>query len=757
MPVNKLNPEQTDWAKAVYHSLHWNYPDEGDGGSEAQTANPQFDHTNTSNGHNGTTDPRANGHNAPQPPQWQRPAGAKPSPIHTVFEEIGLPETEEFHDRIEAYHDKREAFKQDPLQAAYADPEAAAWEHRVKDVLGRPQEEADETVQLQFRNNLKVESRNITREIFESQADDPRFVQFLQNAANSNPKDLADSHREMLVFMSKNLKTLGNTLVKNVNELYHQHAFGKAMTDTVENAKENAVSPGELKKLEELEQEVIEYRMAVARQLGMALNTTNNVQSALSFGSTIDTAVDELSYENTRAVNAATGLAKMTQNMVSKHLAKSNSPAKTMKWVGTQPWAKLVDVDIQSNGRYFNIVTELRKSQEAGGDTDGQQIDAETDLAQRDLTKEKLTYNPELIFYGLRSPEMLAALTAKPTGEATQDDVPFVEKPSDLAMTWGETLANAQARGRDISDQLPDYMTLKQVRYHDIQKGFFSDTDTIRTAWVVEQKPASDTLAEVNLINNLPRSIAGDLGELALNMSDLKKDQTAKNDQILEKKNHLDDFLNTKGDGLLKSFGTAHDALSSLQDHAMGEVQAKIRNGTSIQKILKWVKEQPWSAMFKVEITPMEGGKKGEYSISVQGADQTNPETRSAVMNEPAPQDNENAANISDEGDQDFGAGLHGLSGALRALLNPSVYKQLISKPTGENSDGMPVVEEPTKLARDWAGLIQKSVGSDASLPDYLELRQVKYRIRSFLPWKRNKLEACWVLEFKPSAFRKTE
>ncbi|KZK78241.1 hypothetical protein PsW64_03880 [Pseudovibrio sp. W64] len=764
MPVNKLNAEQHDWAKAVYQNMHWNFPEE-DGDETNRTARTSNEQVNGVHGNhdqrNGTADPDLSDYVVVDTPPPERPAGAKPMPVHAVFEEIGLPESETLRerlDRLRTFQQKKEDFLKDPLATAYADPSAAKWEHHVKDVLGMPQEKADEMVKQQFTRDLKKElreeSRSVTKEIFDSQADDPRFNEFLQNAANSNPKQLTPAHREMLVFMSQNMVKLGNALVKDVNELYRQHAFGKAMSDTIDNAKENAVSDSERQKLEEIEQEVVEYRMAVARQLGMALNTTNDVQSAISFGQTVDSAVDELAEQNDRALKAASGLAKMAKNMVNDHLAQTNSPRKTMSWVATQPWAKLVDIDITTKGEFFNIEAQLRDSPAGNEDTDGLDIDSNTDLAQRNLSKEKLMANPELIFNGLRSPKMMEALTTKVTGEASNDDVPFVEKPSDLAMNWGETLARAQASGRDISDQLPDYMTLKQIRYHDIKKGFFSNTDTVKTAWVVEQKPTSDTVAEVNLINNLPRAIAGDLGDLALNMSDLREDQSQKSSDIQDKRGHLDEFLSSKGDGLLQSYGNAHDAISSLQDHAMKEVMAKMSNGTSIRKILKWAKEQPWSAMFQVEITPMEGGKKDQYNVVIKEVEHGKTEASSAVLNEPTDQDKENAGNIADEDDQAFGEDLHGLSGALKALLNPSVYKQLISKPTGEKSDGMQIVEEPTKLARDWADLIQKSAGPGANLPDYLELRQVKYRIRSFLPWKRNKLEACWVLEFKPTAFK---
>ncbi|QUS58352.1 hypothetical protein [Pseudovibrio brasiliensis] len=764
MPVNKLNAEQHDWAKAVYQNMHWNFPEE-EGDETNLTAEASNEQANGVNGtrdqRNGTAEPDLSDYVVVDTPPPEQQNGSKASPVHSVLEEIGLPQSETLREqlgRLRDFQQKQEAFIKDPLATAYADPKASAWEHRVKDVLGMSQEKADKMVKQQFtqdlRKNMKEEGRNITKEIFDTQADDPRFTEFLKTAGNANPKQLTPAHREMLVFMSQNMVKLGNSLVKDVNELYRQHAFGKAMSDTIDNAKENAVSDSEKQKLEEIEQEVIEYRMAVARQLGMALNTTNDVQSAISFGETVNSAVDELAEQNDRALKAASGLAKMAKNMVNDHLAQTNSPRKTMKWVETQPWAKLVDIDITTKGEYFNIEAVLRDNSPQNEDTDGLDIDENTDLAQRNLSKEKLMYNPELIFNGLRSPEMMAALTSKATGEASNDDIPFVEKPSDLAMNWGETLARAQEGGRDISDQLPDYMTLKQVRYHDIKKGFFSNTDTVKTAWVVEQKPTSDTVAEVNLINNLPRAIAGDLGDLALNMSDLREDQTKKNDDIQDKRSHLDEFLSSKGDGLLQSYGNAHDAISSLQDHAMQEVMAKMSNGTSIRKILKWAKEQPWSAMFRVEITPMEGGKKDQYNVVVKEVEHGTTEANSVVLNEPTERDKENAGNIADEEDQAFGEDLHGLSGALKALLNPSVYKQLISKPTGENSDGMPVVEEPTKLARDWAELIQKSAGPGASLPDYLELRQVKYRVRSFLPWKRNKLEACWVLEFKPTAFK---
>ncbi|SDQ98265.1 hypothetical protein [Pseudovibrio sp. Tun.PSC04-5.I4] len=754
MPVNKLNTEQQDWAKAVYQSLHWSFPDEDGSTNSARASAEQLQSANGTHAQrNGTAEPDLSDYVIVDSPPIERSAGYKPSPIHAVFEEIGLPETDNFRDRIQNYHDKKTAYKKDPTAAAYADPKASTWERRVKGTLGMSQDKADEMVRMQFTNDMKNESRSITKEIFETQSDDPRFTDFLKNAASGGPNKLTNAHKEMLVFLSQNLKTLGNALVANVNELYRQHAFGKAMSDTIDEARENAVTESEKKKLDEMEQEVVEYRMAVARQLGMALNTTNDVQSALSFGATVDSAAEELSYENGRAHNAVSGLAKLTEDMVRKHLAQSNSSRKTLSWVATQPWANLIDVSIDTSGEYFDIITKVRESS-AEPDANGPQNDNTVNLAQTNLTREKLSNTPELIFNGLRSPEMKQALSTKPTGEPSSDDVPFIEKPTDMAMTWGETLARAQAGGHDISDQLPDYMSLKQVHYHDVKQGFFSKTDTVKTAWIVEQMDTSETVSEVNLLNNLPRSIAGDLGELAENMKDLKNDQATQTEDILSKKSHLENFLSTKGDGLLQNYGTAHDAISSLQDHAMKEVIAKMSGGSSIKKIKKWAAQQSWSAIFDVAITPKEDGSSGEYNVVIKEKNQGTTEEGTAVLNKPTGEAGADAGGVVDEEDQTYGEQFHGLKGALRALLNPTVHKQLVSKPTGDSANGLAIVEEPSKLARDWADLLKKSGGADANLPDYLELREVQYRIRSLLPWKKNKLQACWVLEFKPSAFK---
>ena len=746
MPVAKMKPEELDWAKKVYKTLHWNFPaaNNDTAGSAAHEAQAHTLHNEQSAP---PPEPDLSDYVVIDEPERETQNG-RPSPVHRVMADIGLPETEGFRERLDSYQAKFNAFQDDPVAAAYADPQARVWEGRVTGVLGQSQTKADKMVIEQFKTNMKQESREITKEILETQADDPKFQDFLKEASSIDPHELKKAHKEMLVFMSQNLKTIGNELVGATNDLQHQHAFGKSMSDVIDTARTNAVSQDEHDMLDQLEEEVIAYRMAVARQLGMALNTTNDVQAAMSFGATVEATFRELAPETQKANYAVGTLGKMADAAVHKHLAKSNSAKTTMKWAEKQPWSKLVKVTIDSQGGYFNIVVEPRHAPE----TDDAYADGSINMPHKELTKNDVHTQPELIYNGLRSPEMMQALSLKPTGQQNADGLPIVGKPNELSLEWGNALADALAHGEDIQGQLPDYLELKQVQYEDVKKGFFSSTKVNKTAWVVEQKEMSETIAEVNLMKQLPRSIAGDLADMCENMSDLKKDQQEKLDEILDRKHKLEEFVATEGGGLFKAYGKAHDAISNLQSHVSDLVKEKIQSGTSPKKIMKWAKEQPWSPMFDVQLSPCE---TGGYNILVE--DKQHDDVADLKDTAAAPGDtkaNPEQDPGADEVDLSYGENMHGLNGALRALLNPSVYKHLISKPTEEPAvNGIPIVEEPTKFARDWADLMLKTAGG--SLPDYLEIREVQYRKKSFLFWKNNKLEVCKVLEFKPSAFKR--
>ncbi|SDR22060.1 hypothetical protein [Pseudovibrio sp. Tun.PSC04-5.I4] len=672
----------------------------------------------------------------------------KPHPALLALQELDLTVSPEVEEKFQAYQEKKAAFLNDPIGTAHEGQEAAVWQHRIKDTLGMPQDKADTFLRMQFRTGLDNDARALAKQAFEDAIQDPRFVSFLKTAALATPEDLTSDHKELLVFLSQNMKALNKEIVGDVNSLIRQHAYSKGLSDAVDQAKANVVTDKDIKHLNEVEKDVIAFRMATAKQLGEALNASNDLQATMSFGDAILASTQSLSHENGRAQYALASLREVASALTEQHLAQNNSPKKTQAWIAKQPWATLVSVSIKTDGAYFNVGTELRGETVPLHVGNSTFYDKTEELPRQELTKTDLRHKPERVLNGLRSDDIRQALQLTPTGEDGIDDLLIVEKPSDLALMWGSTLMAAHGRGDNISELLPDYFVLREVRYHKLE-GFLIETDMLQPAWVVEYKPTSHTLTEVGRMNTLPQAAARNLADLAINLNTAKATQTEQKDEVTGLKSRLDAFLSTKGDGLLMSFGKAHFVLDKLMEHARDEVHARIeKTGGSLKKVQKWVSEQSWSALFDVTVTRPEGGKKSEYLISV----------KQKTLPEPV-EPHHTTVTVEDHETQEAGATAQaqhdefpGLSGSLRALLQPDMRQQLIIKPTGESNLGADIVEKPSKLAREWGALLMKDSSAKEQLPEYLELREVQYHSEAKFTFRKGHLKTCWVLEFKPEA-----
>ncbi|MFS8184058.1 hypothetical protein ACMG4P_21220 [Pseudovibrio denitrificans] len=680
---------------------------------------------------------------APQP--RSEPLEVKPHPAMLAMQELDLAVSPELEAQFNAYQEKKTAFINDPTGTAHEGPEAAAWQRRIRGLLGMEQDKADTFLRMQFRSGLDNDARALAKQIFEDAAHDPRFLAFLKIAALAAPEDLSSNHKELLVFLSQNLKALNKDVVGDANALIRQNAFSKGVIEAVQSARSNAVTEQDIQYLDKMEKEAIAFRLATSEQMAQALNASNDALAAISFGDAIFASTASLSHENGRAQYALASLQEVASHLTEQHLAKHNSIRKAEAWIAKQPWAALISVSIRKDGGYYDIDTNLRHDPAARTVGNSTFYD-NTDVGpQEGLTKSALRDKPQLVLNGLRSKEMMEALKLTPTGEEGVDDLEIVEKPSDLALAWGSTLVAAQQRGDDISKMLPDYFVLKQVRYHKIE-GFLIENDMLEPAWVVEYKPASHTLSEISRMRGLPQAAAKNLAAMTINMNELKANQTEQTGKLTEMRERLDTFLSTKGNGLLMSFGKAHFALDKLMEHVRDEVHARIgKSGGSLSKIQKWVSEQPWAALFDVSVTRPEGGKKSEYLISVK--QKTDPEPAKPTATTIAVEDPETEATAQQPRDE-----FPGLTGSLRALLLPENRGKLILKPTGETSLGKEVVEKPSKLARTWGELLAKDRDAQEELPDFLELREVQYHSETKNIFRKGHLKTCWVLEFKPDA-----
>ncbi|KZK87516.1 hypothetical protein PsAD13_00794 [Pseudovibrio sp. Ad13] len=683
---------------------------------------------------------------APQP--RSEPLELKPHPAMLAMHELDLAVSPELEQQFQAYQEKKTAFINDPTGTAHEGPEAAKKQRLITGLLGMAQDKADTYLRMQFRTGLDNDARALAKQIFEDAAHDPRFLAFLKVAALAAPEDLSSNHKELLVFLSQNLKALNKEVVGDVNTLLRQNAFSKGLSEAVDTARAHAVTEQDVRYLNDIEKDVVAYRMATSKQLGEALNASNDLLAAMSFGDAILSSTESLSHENGRAQYALASLREVASQLTEQHLADHHSAKKTEAWIAKQPWAALISVSIQKDGGYYDINTELRHDPAPRTVGNSTFFDNSDVVPQQGLTKSELRDKPQLVLNGLRSNEMMEALKLVPTGEDGVDELPIVKKPSDLAMAWSSTLVAAKQRGDNISAMLPDYFILKQVRYHKIE-GFLIENDMLEPAWVVEYKPTSHTMSEIGKMRALPQAAAKNLASLTVNLNELKDSQTKQSGELSSMRERLDTFLSTKGNGLLMSFGKAHFALDKLMEHVRDDVHARIeKSGGSLKKIQKWISEQPWVALFDVSITRPEGGKKSEYLISVKqktAPEPAKPDYTTVTVEDPETQE---ASATAQETPDEF----PGLTGSLRALLQPETRTQLILKPTGEISLGAEIVDKPSKLAREWGELLAKNSHAQDELPDFLELREVQYHSETRNVFRKGHLKTCWVLEFKPDA-----
>ena len=745
MTVSKRNAKEQDWAKAMYKTLKWEFPADD---AVAKTA-PARPRANAFIGEPNERAPSRQSSAAPEPddyvlvdaPVVHDPKAARANPLQTVMKDMGIKGDSAFAERLSAYQAQLDGLADDPVKAAYTDAKAKAWEGKVKGVLKQSQDTADQVVVEQFRTNLKTEARALTKDLFIAQAGDPAFTGFLEKAAKAPAGSIDKAQKETLIFLSQNLKTLNNELVVDARDREKENVFAAEVTQDLVAARANAVTKKEHQQLDVLEEKLAAFQWTLARQLGPALNTANDIETADSFGKAAESTVEALLQEAPKTDAAVADVRKLADGAVRKHLAKSNDAKLTQAWAAQQPWGSLIDVTIQTNGKYFDIAVKPRQTPLTKSKREGKGTASRADLIAQ----------PDLLFGGLRSEQMMQALSVQPTGEAANGGPPFVAKPSDFALDWGQSLAADEKAREAFAARMPDYLQLKQVRYHEKKKGIFKAKDAVKTAWVVEQKPVSESVEEVNLLRQLPGNIARNLSDLSQNIADLQRQQAENMAEIEAQKKELKDFVDTDGGGLLKAYGKAHDAMKSLQKHIMAETTKRIENGVSAKKIYAWADKQTWAAMFDLELEP-DGG--GSYLIHVVDKKHSKRQGLRGVGVTPRIfADNPESRQISGS-DTSFEENKKTLNGALQALLSPMIYKKLVSRPLGKAENGVMVVEKPTKFAREWAELILKANGPEASLPDYLEIREVAYTSETKQFWKRNKLKTCKVLEFIPGALK---
>ncbi|SFK33320.1 hypothetical protein SAMN04488518_104128 [Pseudovibrio ascidiaceicola] len=750
MPGQESAPKYDDWLKKVYSEMNWKFHDLVGGArkkrstsvtsrpSEATVAIGQETDEDTPDW---TIDPDIADYVVAGTPAEER----KKRPLTAALSDAGIRPTEGFTERLNSYQSQKSHYDEDPLGAAYADPEAVKWDRLVKGTLGESDSKARQMVLMQHEIELKKQSRQLTREAFQDQATAPEFRAYLRQASDTPSNQMETAQRETIMFFSQNMKVLGNELVATTNELMHEKAFGDTMMKTLHEAKANAVTDREKKRLAELEEEAIAYGTATSKQMAFALNCTNCVEAAISRGAEVEAAVLQLSDERPKAVFASSGLQRTAEEMVHTHLGKSNNVKKTLAWAETQPWAPMVKVSIKKEGREYSITSEQRTAPETQANTGDPMVDNHVDMPHKAVTKTDLANTPELVFNGLRSDQMMASMSHRETGEKGPDDVPFVGIPSEASMAWAKTLLTAQKQGQDISDQLPDYMEVKEVWYRENRsglKGKLKRGKPEKKVHVVTYKDTSESVQAAQKLRTAPKNMAGDLADLADNMADLKADQARKAEKLQAHKAELEKFLSSKGEGLLESFGEAHEAFDALQKNILDQVIAKMGKGTSLKNIKKWASKQPWAMMFEIEFKPDPNGKKNLYNVVVKEKEEEVEETDGA---------SEGGRTETDGSSKDHEASL---TGALAALSKPAVQKELILKYTGEKHNGVPIVDKPSDLAKKWAEMIMKVYGSGAKLPAYLVLRDVVYKSKSRNLIRRGNYIPCKAVEFIESKFK---
>lgn len=743
MTAGKRDAREQDWTKAMYKALDLDFPADdaipGKSGAPVKTGARKAQLNERSPSRQSAAAADLDDYVLVDEPVVSDPKAAKVNPLQKVMADLGLKRDDAFAERLNAYQTQLDGLAADPKKAASADPKAKALEQNVKRVLTLPQEEADLLLQERLKKNLRTEARTLTKDLIMAQAGDPVFTGFLEKAATAPPHSIDRAQRETLVFLGQNLQDLSYDLVEDARDRAKDNAFAADVTKELVSARANAVTKKEHQQLDALEEKLDAFQWTLARQLGPALNTANDIETADSFGKTAESTAAALLQQAPKTDAAVADIRKLADNAVRKHLAKSNDAKLTQNWAAQQPWGSLIDVTIQANGRYFDINVKPRQSSLSQSRGKGTAQSAEV-IAQ-----------PDMVFGGLRSEQMMQALSSRPTKEAAKGGPPFVERPSDFALNWGQSLAGDEKARKAFEEKMPDYLQLKQVRYHEMKKGIFKTKDVVKTAWVVEQKPVSDSIEGVNLLRQLPGNIARNLADLSQNIADLQRRQAENMAEIVEQKKELKAFMDSQGDGILKSYGKAHDAMTGLKALIMQETKKCLLKGMSVKKIYDWADKQPWAAMFDMDLEPDEGGN---YLIHV--VDKKHSKRRGLHGVGASPRiykDDEENRPVSGS-DTSFEENKKTLNGALQALLSPMVYNKLVSRPLGKAENGVIVVEKPTKFAREWAELILKANGPEASLPDYLEIREVMYASETKQFWKRNKLKSCKVLEFIPGALK---
>ncbi len=675
-------------------------------------------------------------------------------PLSAALSDAGIKPSDGLVQRMNSYQSQKSQYDEDPLAAAYADSEAIKWDRLVKGTLGQDETTAKKLVLQQHEVELKKQSRQLTREVFEDQSSSGEFRAYLRQASNTSAMEMDTAQRETIMLFSQNMKVLGNELVATTKELMNEKAFGDSMMKTLHEARKHAATEREKQRLAELEEEAIAYTSATSKQMAFALNCTNCMQNAADQGAEIETAVRQLADERPKAVFASSGLQRSAEQMVQTHLNKTGNIKKTMAWAEMQPWSQMVKINIKKDGRFFDITSEPRMAPKTPASTGDAIVDNHLDMPHQSVTKTDLTNTPELVFNGLRSADMVSSMMHKETGEKGPGDIPFVNIPSEASMAWANTLLTAQKKGQDISKQLPDYMEIKEVWYREDRSGIRGKLKRGRPekkVHVVAYKATSESIEATRAVREAPGKIAGDLAELAENIADLKADQAAKAEKIKAHKEELEKFLSSKGEGMLESFGEAHEAFDALQKNILQQIIAKMGKGGSIKKIQKWVSKQTWALLFHVEFIPDPKGGKNMYNVVVK---ENEPEPEAQQQGSDKGTDDAAPAKdhtSSKDGKKDPDSVL---TGALAALANPAVQRHLVLTYTGDLHDGIPVVEKPSDLSKKWADTLVKTYGANPKLPAYLVLKDVVYKSKSRNLIRRGNYITCKALEFIPSAFK---
>lgn len=643
------------------------------------------------------------------------------SPILIALDDLELNISDGLRMRLETHHQKIESFRTNKASAIQSNNKAKASQALAHN-LNVGSEMAGKYGRDILWSEIDRNAPQLAKDALNELSTDLRFLAVLKVAALAAPEDLSLEHKELLAFLGQNINSTLAEASGAVEELQQNLKWGRGIIDKIDFLLKGDLQPEDRSMVEAARRDGVKYIHLVSNLLSDQVDVANQLVSVQDMGSTLREAEATLRKGYINCQHAVANLRNAVNELAVEEYDKTKSPKKTLRWAEQQPWNSLIKIEFQNQGRFTDLVPTIRA---ADAREVGNPLHAPSRAEMRDL--------PLKVYNGLLSPEMREDLQITQTGQ-NHNGLPVIEKPSLMALAWGDSLSKAMRQDPNYFRKLPDFMSLNEVYYREASAS--SDKpETLKRAWVAGYSlTKSGVIQSVEDALTQPQQIAREIAAYFEKKEKLHETQDLQKAQIGVARLLVEQFVRDSGTILIhplevatsRDLQTSTDVLLEVQAQVQREISEQLElNGHNIAKTEKWVQKQPWIDLFNVNLsTKNEGGEKSTH-LNIRSktpADVEDPKQSGlAILSQPNIRESLRLTPLK-------------ISGAsLLAASDPDVVKK------------------PSTLAR-YLGSVFADKDEAFQLPPFLELKQVQYHSEARLIG-RGQLKTCWVVEFKPEFF----